>query len=55
MHLQPVFQGHEFVSADADTDVGAEVFQRGLCLPSDVKITGEEQVRVIDIVKGCFK
>jgi dTDP-4-amino-4,6-dideoxygalactose transaminase len=55
MHLQPVFQGHEYVTVDADTDVGAEVFERGLCLPSDVKITGEEQERVIDIVRGCFK
>jgi dTDP-4-amino-4,6-dideoxygalactose transaminase len=31
------------------------VFERGLCLPSDVKITGEEMERVVEIVKGCFK
>jgi dTDP-4-amino-4,6-dideoxygalactose transaminase len=55
MHLQPVFQGHEFVSVEDSTDVGADVFSRGLCLPSDVKITEEEQGRVIDIIKGCFK
>lgn len=54
MHLQPVFQGHEYVTVDVDTDVGAEVFGRGLCLPSDVKITEEEQERVVSIVKGCF-
>jgi dTDP-4-amino-4,6-dideoxygalactose transaminase len=54
MHLQPVFKGHEFVSVDASTDVGADVFSRGLCLPSDVKITKEEQERVVEIVKGCF-
>ena len=52
MHLQPVFQGHEFVSADADTDVGAEVFQRGLCLPSDVKITGKRNLNSRDMWLG---
>jgi len=55
MHLQPVFEGHDFVAVDNNTDVGKDVFERGLCLPSDVKITEEEQERVIDIVKGCFK
>jgi dTDP-4-amino-4,6-dideoxygalactose transaminase len=54
MHLQPVFQGHEYVTVDAATNVGSEVFSRGLCLPSDVKITGEEMERVVEIVKGCF-
>ena len=37
MHLQPIFQDHEYVTVDAATDVGAEVFERGLCLASDVK------------------
>ncbi len=55
MHLQPVFQHNDFITVDKDTDVGGDIFSRGLCLPSDVKITGEEQERVIDIVKGCFK
>jgi dTDP-4-amino-4,6-dideoxygalactose transaminase len=55
MHLQPVFEGHDFIAVDKDTDVGSEVFSRGLCLPSDVKITEEEQERVVSIVKGCFK
>jgi dTDP-4-amino-4,6-dideoxygalactose transaminase len=55
MHLQPVFEGHEYVTVNAATDIGAEVFGRGLCLPSDVKITEEEQEIVIEIVKGCFK
>ena len=35
-------------------DVGMDIFQRGLCLPSDNKMTVEEQERVIEIVKGCF-
>ena len=35
-------------------DVGADIFRRGLCLPSDNKMTKEEQGAVIELVKGCF-
>lgn len=36
-------------------DVGMDIFQRGLCLPSDNKMTEEEQNQIIEIVKGCFR
>ena len=36
-------------------DVGMDIFHRGLCLPSDNKMTVEEQKRIIDIVKSCFE
>ena len=36
-------------------DVGMDLFHRGLCLPSDIKMTVEEQEKVIEIVKGCFE
>lgn len=36
-------------------DVGMDIFQRGLCLPSDNKMTVEQQEKVIEIVKGCFR
>lgn len=36
-------------------DVGMDLFHRGLCLPSDNKMTAEEQEKVIEIVKGCFR
>ena len=52
MHLQPVFDGYDFISASGDA--GADIFKRGLCLPSDIKMTEEEQNRVIEIVKGLF-
>ena len=55
MHLQPVFQHNDFITVDKDTDVGGDIFSRGLCLPSDIKITEEEQGRVISIIKGFFK
>lgn len=36
-------------------DVGRDIFHRGLCLPSDNKMTAEEQEKIIEIVKGCFR
>ena len=36
-------------------DVGMDIFQRGLCLPSDNKMTAEEQERVIEIIRECFQ
>ena len=53
MHLQPIYRDHAFVSAGKE-DVGADIFRRGLCLPSDNKITKEEQDRIIDIIRRCF-
>ncbi len=49
MHLQPVYAENDFVKV-AD-DVGADVFARGLCLPSDIKMTVEEQSTVIVAVR----
>ena len=36
-------------------DTGMDIFSRGLCLPSDNKMTHEEQEKVIEIVKECFR
>jgi dTDP-4-amino-4,6-dideoxygalactose transaminase len=52
MHLQPVFAGHDFISVEGD--VGGDIFERGLCLPSDIKMTEEQQDRVIELIKSCF-
>lgn len=52
MHLQPVFRDRDFIGAgDA---VGEDIFARGLCLPSDIKMTEERQTRVISIIRGLF-
>ena len=53
MHLQPLYRGRTFITAGS-TDVGADLFRRGLCLPSDIKMTPDEQDRVIEIVRSCF-
>lgn len=53
MHMQPVFEGFDYITAE-DESVGEDLFRRGLCLPSDIKMTEEEQLRVIEIIKGLF-
>lgn len=52
MHMQPVFKENEFVSAG--DNVGEDIFARGLCLPSDIKMTEAQQARVIGIIKELF-
>lgn len=56
MHLQPVFAKYDFVTVQKpDADVAADIFGRGLCLPSDTKMTEGDQAKVIEIVRGCFR
>lgn len=56
MHLQPVFKEYDFITVKNDgTSVSEDLFNRGVCLPSDTKMTEEEQERVIDIIKKCFE
>ena len=52
MHMQPIYKNNVFVSVDGD--VGADIFERGLCLPSDIKMTAAQQDTVIEIIKSCF-
>lgn len=68
MHMQPIFRKNDFITVDGNgrgrsnayidmgkiTDVGADIFARGLCLPSDNKMTEKEQNEVIEIVRSCF-
>ncbi len=53
MHLQPIYRDCPFIKS-GEEDVGLDLFTRGLCLPSDNKMTPEEQERVIEIVRSCF-
>ena len=54
MHMQPVFAHCDFISVEDGDGVGGDVFGRGLCLPSDIKMTAEEQAEVIRIIKEQF-
>ncbi len=68
MHLQPIYRMNPFITKDGNgrahtnayiagdtVDVGADIFARGLCLPSDNKMTPEQQDVVIAIIKECFR
>lgn len=69
MHAQPIYRTHAFVTAKGNgrgqsnayidngeaLDVGMDIFRRGLCLPSDNKMTEEEQDVIIEVIKNCFK
>ena len=68
MHMQPIYRMHTqrstvgngrgrsnaYIDQGEAVDVGADIFERGLCLPSDNKMTAEEQERIIEIIRRCF-
>ena len=67
MHMQPMYRMHEFVTRDGSgrcrtnayidgkgVDVGADIFERGFCLPSDNKMEDWQQARIIEVVRKCF-
>jgi len=54
MHMQPIYEDYPFVSAEDGLDVGADLFARGLCLPSDIKMTAWQQDQIIDVIRDCF-
>ena len=54
MHMQPIFKDCGFVTANTSAN-NEDIFERGLCLPSDIKMTEEEQDRVIEIIRRCFE
>ena len=68
MHMQPIYRVARFITTDGNgrarsnayiagssADVGADIFRRGLCLPSDNKMTPEQQDRIIEIIHTCFR
>jgi dTDP-4-amino-4,6-dideoxygalactose transaminase len=55
MHLQPVFKNYRFYSHnDEEVSVSEDIFNRGICLPSDTKMTEEDIHRIIEIIKNEF-
>lgn len=53
MHMQPVFESYDFIKVE-EKPVSKELFERGVCLPSDTNMTKEEQDVVIDIIKKLW-
>ena len=69
MHAQPIYRSNPFVTRygngrgqsnayianDRQLDAGMDIFNRGLCLPSDIKMTPEDQDKVIAVIRECFE
>ena len=69
MHMQPIYRMNPFITVNGSgrarsnayidegvvMDAGADIFERGLCLPSDNKMTKEQQDGVIEIIRNCFR
>lgn len=56
MHIQPYYSEFDFFNHnDEEISVGEDIFNRGVCLPSDTKMSEEEIDKVINIIKGLFK
>ncbi|PWJ11791.1 DegT/DnrJ/EryC1/StrS family aminotransferase [Ruminococcus flavefaciens] len=69
MHMQPIYRMNGFVTVSGNgrgqsnayidrgeaTDIGADIFERGLCLPSDNKMTPEQQDIIIELIRSCFE
>lgn len=54
LHMQPIYREYPTVTAQEGVSVCEDIFERGLCLPSDNKMPPDIQDIVIKIVKGCF-
>ena len=55
MHLQPVFEKYDFIQVEDEMSVSEDIFNRGLCLPSDIKNTEADMERIIRIVRKQFR
>jgi len=68
MHMQPIYRMNPFITKKGNgrantnayiagdaVDVGMDIFNRGLCLPSDNKMTPEQQDAVIEVIRNCFR
>ena len=69
MHMQPIYRMNPFVTVQGNgrcrsdayidngvvVDVGADIFHRGLCLPSDNKMTAQQQDVIIQVIRSCFE
>lgn len=55
MHMQPVFEKYDFINHNDDgMSIGEDLFARGVCLPSDTKMTEEQMEKIVKIIKDLF-
>lgn len=68
MHMQPLYRMNPFITRQGNgrastnayidgeyIDAGMDIFSRGICLPSDNKMTVEQQEKIIEVIRGCFE
>ena len=68
MHMQPMYRMHDVIGREGTLrcrtnayieggvrDIGAEIFERGVCLPSDIKMTPAQQDKIIEVIRSCFE
>lgn len=69
MHMQPIYRmngfitksgsgrgiSNAYIAGQSAVDIGADIFRRGLCLPSDNKMSPEQQEKIIEIIHRCFE
>ena len=69
MHLQPMFRANDFITPDGlsrgnsdayiehreSREVASDIFERGMCLPSDNKIKQSQQDMIIEVIHRCFR
>ena len=67
MHMQPIYRMNPFITREGSgrartnaylsgkiSDIGMDIYNRGLCLPSDIKMTTDEQDRIVEVIRSCF-
>ena len=54
MNLQPVFKNNDFIQVESGISVGEDIFNRGICLPSDIKNTEEDMARIAGVIRKVF-
>lgn len=50
MHMQPFFEEYDFIG----DGVSEKIFENGICLPCDTKMTNEDLERIVKIIKGLW-
>lgn len=54
MHMQPFFKDYDFITLEKEKSIAQDIFERGVCLPSDTKMTNDDLKRVINIITSLF-
>lgn len=54
MHLQPVYESYDFITNESSGSAAEDIFNSGVCLPSDIKMSEKDIRRVVEVIKALF-